>query len=63
MSERKETNPGVAVDNRTSEQREGKSGTEGFSRRTFLGVGSAGLTSELLTYPLGELPKITLMMK
>jgi oxalate decarboxylase len=49
MSERKETNPGIAGDNRTSEQQGSKSGMEGLSRRTFLGVGSAGLASAALT--------------
>jgi oxalate decarboxylase len=48
MSERKETDAGTAVENRTREQQESKSATEGFSRRTFLGVGSAGLASAAL---------------
>src|SRR6202166_346176 len=48
MSEPKETNPGVALENRTSEQQESKPGTEGVSRRTFLGVGSASLASAAL---------------
>src|SRR6266852_18541 len=45
MNEPKESKPAIAGENRTSEQQESKSGTEGFSRRTFLGVGSAGLAS------------------
>jgi oxalate decarboxylase len=49
MSEPKETNPRIAVENPKSEEQEGKSGAEGFSRRTFLGVGSAGLASAALT--------------
>src|SRR6266436_4474692 len=48
MSEPKETNSGVALENRTSEQQESKPGTDGVSRRTFLGVGSAGLASAAL---------------
>src|SRR6266446_1117951 len=48
MSEPKETNPGVALENRTSEQQESKPGTDGVSRRTFLGIGSAGLASAAL---------------
>jgi oxalate decarboxylase len=36
------------VDNGTSEQQESKPGTEGLSRRAFLGVGSAGLASAAL---------------
>ena len=47
MSAPKETNPGVAVENRTSEQQESKPGTDGVSRRTFLGVGSAGQMGRL----------------
>ena len=48
MSEAKETELVGAGDNRTCGQQESKSGTEGFSRRTFLGVGSAGLASAAL---------------
>jgi oxalate decarboxylase len=48
MSEPKETKPAIAGENRTSERQGGKSGTEGFSRRTFLGVGSAGLATAAL---------------
>jgi oxalate decarboxylase len=48
MSEPKETNPRIAVENPKSEEQESKSGAEGFSRRTFLGVGSAGLASAAL---------------
>jgi len=48
MNEPKESKPTIAGENRTSEQQESKSGTEGFSRRTFLGVGSAGLASAAL---------------
>ena len=48
MSAPKETNPGVAVENPTSEQQESKPGMEGLSRRTFLGVGSASLASAAL---------------
>src|SRR6266404_549828 len=48
MSEPKETNPGAALENRTSEQQESKPGTDGVSRRTFLGIGSAGLASAAL---------------
>src|SRR5260370_39119375 len=39
----KESNPGVGVENRTSEQQESKPGMEGLSRRAFLGVGSASI--------------------
>src|SRR5260370_39905796 len=48
MSEPKETELVGAGDNRTCGQQESKSGTEGFSRRTFLGVGSASLASAAL---------------
>jgi oxalate decarboxylase len=48
MSERKETRAGIEGDHRTSEQQEGKPGTEGLSRRTFLGVSSAGLAGAAL---------------
>ena len=48
MSESKETEFVGAGDNRTYRQQESKSGTEGFSRRTFLGVGSAGLAGAAL---------------
>jgi oxalate decarboxylase len=48
MSEPKETNPHVTVENPKSEEQEGKPAAEGFSRRTFLGVGSAGLASAAL---------------
>jgi oxalate decarboxylase len=41
-------NPGIAPDNRISEQQGSQSGMEGLSRRTFLGVGSAGLASAAL---------------
>src|SRR5260370_23800945 len=48
MSERKETKAAIEGDHRTSEQQESKTGTEGLSRRTFLGVGSAGLATAAL---------------
>src|ERR1700688_2447514 len=48
MSEPKEIEPASAGDNRTRGQQESNSGTEGFSRRAFLGVGSAGLASAAL---------------
>jgi hypothetical protein len=47
MSAPKETNPGVAVENPTSEQQESKPGMEGLSRRGFLGW-SASLASAAL---------------
>jgi oxalate decarboxylase len=48
MSEPKEINAGTERNHRTSEQEESKPGTEGLSRRTFLGVGSAGLAGVAL---------------
>src|SRR5258708_25728794 len=48
MRESKETKFPMEAENRTSEQLEGKPGTEGLSRRAFLGVGSAGLASAAL---------------
>jgi oxalate decarboxylase len=48
MSEPKETDPRLAVEDPKGEEQESKSGAEGFSRRTFLGVGSAGLASAAL---------------
>jgi hypothetical protein len=43
MSEPKQTNSALEADNQTSEQQESKPFIEGLSRRTFLGVVSAGL--------------------
>src|SRR5258707_10147272 len=48
MSEQTETELVGAGDNRTCGQQESKFGTEGFSRRTFLGVVSASLASAAL---------------
>jgi len=48
MSETKETKTSTEVNNGSSEPQEGKTGTEGLSRRTFLGVGSAGLATATL---------------
>jgi oxalate decarboxylase len=48
MSETKETKTSTEVNNGTSEPQEGMTGTEGLSRRTFLGVGSAGLATATL---------------
>src|ERR1700688_362352 len=48
MNEPKETEPAGARDNRICGQQERNSGTEGFSRRAFLGVGSASLASAAL---------------
>src|SRR6266404_5602315 len=48
MSEPKETKRAIETENRTSGQQESKPGTEELSRRTFLGVGSAGLASAAL---------------
>jgi oxalate decarboxylase len=48
MSELNETKPAIQEDIRTSEQQENKPGTEGLSRRNFLGVGSAGLATAAL---------------
>jgi oxalate decarboxylase len=48
MSEPKETKPAIPRENPTSEHQESKPGTEGVSRRTFLGVGSAGLATAAL---------------
>ena len=48
MSETNETKASMEVDNVTSEPQEGMTGTEGLSRRTFLGVGSAGLATATL---------------
>lgn len=49
MRETKLFSSAIEADNGTSEQQENKSGVEGFSRRTFLGVGSAGLATAALT--------------
>jgi oxalate decarboxylase len=48
MNEPKEINAETERNHRTSEQQESKPGTEGLSRRTFLGVGSASLASAAL---------------
>ena len=48
MNEQEKTKPASARNNRTCEQQRSNSGTEGFSRRTFLGVGSAGLAGAAL---------------
>src|SRR3984893_18302535 len=48
MTEPKETKPASEAENLTSGLQESKLGTEGLSRRTFLGVGSAGLASAAL---------------
>jgi oxalate decarboxylase len=48
MSETNETKCSTEVNNKTSEPQEDKAGTEGLSRRTFLGVGSAGLATATL---------------
>src|SRR5712692_8194476 len=48
MRELKESKSAVDGENRTSEQQESKPGTDGVSRRTFLGVGSATLASAAL---------------
>src|SRR5712664_3484281 len=48
MSETNETKASTEVNDGTSEPQEGKTGTEGLSRRTFLGVGSAGLATATL---------------
>ena len=48
MSEQKEINAATEPNHRTSEPQESKPGTEGLSRRTFLGVGSASLASAAL---------------
>jgi oxalate decarboxylase len=48
MNELIESKSDTAGETRSKEQQESKSGAEGFSRRTFLGVGSAGLASAAL---------------
>jgi oxalate decarboxylase len=48
MKEAKENNSAIEGDIQTSEPQESKPGMEGLSRRTFLGVGSAGLASAAL---------------
>jgi len=48
MSESNQTNSVVELRNQTSEQQDSEPGTEGLSRRNFLGVGSAGLASAAL---------------
>src|SRR5258705_1421882 len=48
MSEPKKTKPASARTNRTQGQQGNNAGTEGLSRRTFLGVGSAGLAGAAL---------------
>jgi oxalate decarboxylase len=49
MSEPMQTNSAVEIGNRTSEQQDSEPRTEGLSRRSFLGVGSAGLASAAVT--------------
>jgi oxalate decarboxylase len=49
MSERKDCNSAMEKNNRASEQQESQARAEGLSRRTFLGVGSAGLATAALT--------------
>src|ERR1700730_17362600 len=48
MSELNEIKTAIQDDIRTSEEQESKPGTEGLSRRNFLGVGSAGLATAAL---------------
>jgi oxalate decarboxylase len=48
MNESKELNAGTERNQRTSESQENRPGTDGLSRRTFLGVGSASLASAAL---------------
>jgi oxalate decarboxylase len=48
MREQKETKPSIEEENRANEPQESKPGTEGLSRRAFLGVGSAGLATATL---------------
>jgi oxalate decarboxylase len=48
MSESKELNAWTERNQRTSESQENRPGTDGLSRRTFLGVGSASLASAAL---------------
>jgi hypothetical protein len=47
-SEPRETKSAVEGETRTSEERESNPGMDGWSRRTFLGVGSAGLATAAL---------------
>jgi oxalate decarboxylase len=49
MSERNQTNSVIEENNRASEQQESNALAEGLSRRTFLGVGSAGLATAAFT--------------
>jgi oxalate decarboxylase len=49
MSERKDSNFAIEENNPNSEQQESQTHAEGLSRRTFLGVGSAGLATAALT--------------
>jgi oxalate decarboxylase len=49
MSERNQTNSVIEENDRASEQQESKALAEGLSRRTFLGVGSAGLATAAFT--------------
>jgi oxalate decarboxylase len=49
MSEPKETKTSIEADSGTGEPREGKTGTDGLSRRTFLGVSSASLAGAALS--------------
>src|SRR5260370_33305142 len=48
MSEVKEINAAIGGDHGPSDQQDSKSGREGLPRRTFLGVGSAGLATAAL---------------
>jgi oxalate decarboxylase len=49
MRERNQTNSVIDENNRASEQQESEARAEGLSRRTFLGVGSAGLATAAFT--------------
>jgi hypothetical protein len=48
MSEPRDFKPTIESEHRTTEQHGGQPGMEGLSRRTFLGVGSAGLATAAL---------------
>src|SRR5258706_688362 len=48
MNEPKESTSAIEGNDRAREQQDSKPGTDGVSRRTFLGVGSAGLASAAL---------------
>ncbi len=55
MSERKDSNSAIEENDHNNEPQESKTHAEGLSRRTFLGVGSAGLATRCIETIHGSL--------